>query len=179
MPNLRRLTINLRCENQLFDFCTYLLNIESFCVDVRRSSFLSSHHSFNLVDVSPYLRKLTISGNFSSHSILYKFILIYKTSLEYLKLINIRHPNLVDGHQLQSELVKYLSPTIQFHFHFQFQVNIKEFSIDNYLKTFDWTQVMIDSKIDDDSMIIIVSSLPTLHSPCYLTSHVDFKRRLN
>jgi hypothetical protein len=85
-------------------------------------------------------------------------ILMYKSSLEDLILLNIHHPDLVDGHQLQSELLQYLSPTIQFHFHFQFPVNIKQFSINSYQQTFDWTKLTIYPKIDKNSIVMIVSS---------------------
>jgi hypothetical protein len=164
MPNLRHLTINLRYENQLFDLCSYLPNIESFRVDIRRPSSSTSDFSFNPVGVSPYLRKLIISGYFSSPLLLYQCILIYKSSLEYLRLINIVHPELVDGHQLQSQLVQHLSPTLRFHFHLQFHVNMQDFCIDSYRKTFDWTRVMIDQQTHDNSTIIVVSSLLTRQS---------------
>jgi hypothetical protein len=162
MPNLHHLTINLRYEYQLFDLCSYLPNIESLCVDIRRSSSSASDSSFNPVDVSPYLKKLIISGSFSAHLLLYKFILIYKSSLEYLKLINIVHPELVDGHQLQSQLVQYLCPNVRFYFQFRFHVNIQEFSLDSYRKTFDWIRVLIDQQTDDNSTIILVSSITNL-----------------
>jgi hypothetical protein len=106
MSNLRHLTINIRGENQLFDLCYFLPCIESICVDVRHPSTTLSDYSLNDLDVSRYLKKLTISGRFSSYSKLYKLILMYKSSLEDLILMNIHHPDLVDGHQLQSELLQ-------------------------------------------------------------------------
>jgi hypothetical protein len=80
---------------------------------------------------------------------------MYKSSLEDLIVMNIHHPDSVDGHQLQSELLQHLSPTIQFHFHFQFP---SQYETIFYQHTFDWAQVTIYPKTNDNSTVMIVSS---------------------
>ena len=160
MTNLRHLTVNLRYDRQLFDLCSNLPNIESFCVDIQRSSYTSFESSFNLINISPYLKKLTISGCFACHKFLYKFILIYKSSLVDLKLINIVHSMLIDGDELRDELVQNLSPNIRFQFHLQFPLDMRQpFHIDTYRKTFDWQQILLERKLHDDSPVLIVSSI--------------------
>lgn len=160
MPNLRHLTINLRYDNQLLDLCSYLPCLESFRVDIQHSSF---DPSFDHVHVSPYLRKLIISGHFSSPIFLYKFILLYQSSLVNLKLMNIVHPILVDGYQLRNDLVQHLSPTIQFQFHLQISLNRQQtFDLKAYRKTFHWQPIKLEQRLDDDDddyPILIVSSI--------------------
>ena len=159
MSNLRHLTINLRYDRQLLDLCLYLPNIESFRVDIRRSSHISCFPSFNPVNISPYLKKLIISGCFAFPTFLYKFILIYKSSLVNLKLINIVHSMLIDGHQLRDELVQNLSPNIRFQFHLQFPLDKRQpFHIDTYRKTFNWQEITLEKKLHDDDPVLIVSS---------------------
>ena len=68
MFSLHHLTINLRYDNQLLDLCAYLRRVESFRVEIQRSSHSLSDPSFNHVDVSLYLRWFKIDQYCSSNS---------------------------------------------------------------------------------------------------------------
>ncbi|CAF0877854.1 unnamed protein product [Adineta steineri] len=161
MTSLEHLKINIRYEKQLFDLCCSFPHLKSLHVVVRDSSSNSFDQLMNISNVSKCLKKLIIIGKFSSYLTLYKFILMYESSLEDLTLKNIYHPDPINGQQLQSELIKHLYSLIHFRFHFQFPIKTEEFHKKNYLQTFDWIPVMIDSKIDNELTVITVSSFST------------------
>ncbi|CAF3798284.1 unnamed protein product, partial [Adineta steineri] len=161
MTNLEHLKINIRYEKQLFDLYCSFPHLKSLHVDVRDSSSNSFDQLMNISNVSKCLKKLIIIGKFSSSLTLYKFILMYQSSLEDLTLKNIYHPDPINGQQLQSELIKHLYSLMHFRFHLQFTIKTEEFHKKNYLQTFDWIPVMIDSKIDNELTVITVSSFST------------------
>ncbi|UJR07907.1 hypothetical protein I4U23_012190 [Adineta vaga] len=162
MNKLRHLTIPIRYEYQLFDLCSILPSLQSCYIDVLRPVSASSDRSMNISNRPTILQELKISGNFSSHSILYQFILLYQSSLNKLILSNIHHPDIVNGEQMKYELIQQLTPRIDFSFHFQFPfTNSDEFDQETYIKTFDWTSIIISFQLDDEQTIVNVSSIPT------------------
>lgn len=114
MSNLRHLTINLRFEYQLFELCVVLPPLETCCVDVLRPVPASSDTRMNRSDLSTRLNELTIGGSFSSCAVLYEFILLFRSSLEKLKLKNITHADSISDEQMRRELLEQLPSLVRF-----------------------------------------------------------------